>query len=112
MKEPDGLLARWLEQLHEYVFAVIHCRGCNHRIADALSYIGSDENEVNISGVSSSKGMGVSAVQPLRFQAGNGDVKSMHQLQLEDENVGIVLRAGSCGSMVGLGELWKGRVRN
>ena len=29
----------------------------------------------------------------------------MRQLQLEDENVGIVLRAVSCGSMVGLGEL-------
>eukprot|EP00731_Ephydatia_muelleri_P015777 Em0009g201a len=105
MKEPEGQLARWLEQLQEYDFAVIHRRGCNHGNADALSRIGPDENEANITGGSSSKGMGVSAVQPQRLQTGTGDAKSMRQLQLEDENVGIVLRAVSCGSMVGLGEL-------
>eukprot|EP00731_Ephydatia_muelleri_P004970 Em0002g1146a len=93
MKEPEGQLARWLEQLQEYDFAVIHRRGCNHGNADALSRIGPDENEANITGGSSSKGMGVSAVQPQRLQTGTGDAKSMRQLQLEDENVGIVLRA-------------------
>eukprot|EP00731_Ephydatia_muelleri_P000931 Em0001g931a len=59
MKEPEGQLARWLEQLQEYDFAVIHHRGCNHGNADALSRIGPDENEANITGGSSSKGMGV-----------------------------------------------------
>ena len=38
--------------------------------------------------------------QELGMRWGTGDA-----LQLEDENVGIVLRAVSCGSMVGLGEL-------
>ncbi|KAL5509263.1 hypothetical protein EMCRGX_G004601 [Ephydatia muelleri] len=90
MKEPEGQLARWLEQLQEYDFAVIHRRGCNHGNADALSRIGPDENEANITGGSSSKGMGVSAVQPQQLQTGTGDAKSMRQLQLEDENVGIV----------------------
>ena len=47
--------------------------------------------------------MGVSAVQQQRLQTGTGDAKSMRQLQLEDENIGIVLRAVSCGGMVGLG---------
>eukprot|EP00731_Ephydatia_muelleri_P017388 Em0010g486a len=32
MKEPEGQLARWLEQLQEYDFAVIHRRGCNHEM--------------------------------------------------------------------------------
>ena len=105
MKEPEGQLARWLEQLQEYDFAVIHRRGCNHGNADALSRIGPDEIEADISGGSSSKGVGVSAVQPQQILTGTEGVKSMRQLQLEDENVGIVLRAVSCGSMVGLGEL-------
>ena len=83
MKEPEGQLARWLEQLQEYDIAVIHRRGCNHGNADALSRIGPDENEANITGGSSSKDMGVSAVQPQRLQTGTGDAKSMRQLQLE-----------------------------
>eukprot|EP00731_Ephydatia_muelleri_P019435 Em0012g260a len=71
MKEPEGHLARWLEQLQEYDFAVMHCRGCNHGNADALSCIGPDENEANISGGSSSKGVGVSAVQPQQLSDKN-----------------------------------------
>ena len=83
-------LAKWLEQ---YNFAVILLRGCNHGNADALSRIGPDENETNISGGSSSKDVSVSSVQPQRLQTGTGDAKSgVRQLQLEDENVGIVLR--------------------
>ena len=66
-----------------YDIAVIHRRGCHHGNADALSRIGPDENEANITGGSSSKDMGVSAVQPQRLQTGTGDAKSMRQLQLE-----------------------------
>eukprot|EP00731_Ephydatia_muelleri_P006029 Em0003g277a len=36
-KEPEGQLARWLEQLQEYDFKVIHRKGRNHNNADALS---------------------------------------------------------------------------
>eukprot|EP00731_Ephydatia_muelleri_P035738 Em0153g13a len=35
--EPEGQLARWLEQLQEYDFEVIHRKGRNHNNADALS---------------------------------------------------------------------------
>ena len=41
MKEPEGQLARWLEQLQEYDFVVIHRRGSSHGNADALSRAGS-----------------------------------------------------------------------
>ncbi len=36
-KEPEGQLARWLEQLQEYDFEVIHRPGHKHGNADALS---------------------------------------------------------------------------
>jgi len=40
MKEPEGQLARWLEQLQEFDFVVIHRRGSSHGNADALSRAG------------------------------------------------------------------------
>ena len=36
-KEPEGQLARWIEQLQEYNFAIIHRPGRKHGNADALS---------------------------------------------------------------------------
>ena len=45
MKEPEGQLARWLEQLQEYNFAVIHRKGSNHGNADALSRVSADQSE-------------------------------------------------------------------
>ena len=36
-KEPEGQVARWLERLAEYDFAVVHRRGSQHSNADALS---------------------------------------------------------------------------
>ena len=36
-KEPEGQLARWLEQLEEYTFDIVHRRGKLHTNADALS---------------------------------------------------------------------------
>ena len=37
LKEPEGQLARWLEQLQEYEFEIIHRPGKQHSNADALS---------------------------------------------------------------------------
>ena len=37
LKEPEGQLARWLEQLQEYEFEIIHRAGKRHSNADALS---------------------------------------------------------------------------
>ena len=36
-KDPTGQLARWLEQLQEFHFEVIHRKGLTHQNADALS---------------------------------------------------------------------------
>ena len=38
-KNPEGQLSRWLEQLAEYDFTIIHWAGSKHRNADALSRI-------------------------------------------------------------------------
>ena len=37
MKEPEGQLARWLEQIQEFDFEVVHRRGSCHQNVDALS---------------------------------------------------------------------------
>ena len=37
MKEPEGQLVRWLEQIQEFDFEVVHRRGKCHQNADALS---------------------------------------------------------------------------
>ena len=37
MKEPEGQLAWWLEQIQEFDFEVVHRRGSCHQNADALS---------------------------------------------------------------------------
>ena len=37
LKDPEGQLARWLEQLQEYEFEIIHRAGKRHSNADAMS---------------------------------------------------------------------------
>ena len=37
-KEPEGQVARWLEELQAYVFKVEHRAGARHTNADALSW--------------------------------------------------------------------------
>ena len=36
-KEPEGQLARWLEQLQEYTFTIVHRQGKKHINVDTLS---------------------------------------------------------------------------
>ncbi len=36
-REPEGQVARWIEQLQEYNFSVVHRRGNSHSNADSLS---------------------------------------------------------------------------
>jgi len=44
-KDPTGQLARWLEQLREFHFEVIHHKGLVHQNADALSRLPHQANE-------------------------------------------------------------------
>ena len=82
MKEPQGQLARWLEQLQEYDFVVIHRRGSSHGNADALSRAGSASgSEPELDNKSCSNDVIVSTVEHQQ------DAKTLHQLQVEDENV-------------------------
>ena len=43
-KEPEGHLARWLEQLDEFDFETAHCSGRLHNNADALSFLPCDQD--------------------------------------------------------------------
>ena len=81
-KEPEGQLARWLEQLQEYDFEVIHRKGRNHNNADALSRLseGDSPQSNNITVVSTD-----SPVVEKR--------KVMREEQLQDDVVGPVLKA-------------------
>ncbi|KAL5516845.1 hypothetical protein EMCRGX_G002271 [Ephydatia muelleri] len=81
-KEPEGQLARWLEQLQEYDFEVIHRKGRNHNNADALSRLseGDSPQSNNITVVSID-----SPVVEKR--------KVMREEQLQDDVVGPVLKA-------------------
>ena len=103
MKEPEGQLARWLEQLQEFDFVVIHRRGSSHGNADALSRAGqasgNGDGEPELGNkLCSNNGM-ISAVKHQQ------DAKTLHQLQVEDENVGVMLKAVSSGKKVSPQEL-------
>ena len=80
MKEPEGQLARWLEQLQEYDFEVVHRKGRNHLNADALS---------RVQGPTQKDSAGVFAVTPV---AGN-----LQLLQQRDENIAPIIQAISSG---------------
>ena len=77
MKESEGKLARWLEQLQEYDFEVVHRKGRNHLNADALSRVrGPTEND----------SAGAFAVMPVKSN-----------LQQKDEDIAPIIQAISSG---------------
>ena len=43
-KKPEGQLARWLEQLQEFDFEIVHCQGKQHVNADTLSHLPCRQN--------------------------------------------------------------------
>ena len=47
-KEPKGQLARWLEQLEEFNFQIVHRKGNLHSNADALSRFPSDQDAIAV----------------------------------------------------------------
>ena len=80
MKEPEGQLARWLEQLQEYDFVVIRRRGSSHGNADVVSRAGSasgnSDGEPELDKKSCSNDVMVSTVEHQQ------DAKTLHQLQV------------------------------
>ena len=106
-KDPYGQLARWLQQLQEFDFEIVHCRGVKHQNADALSWRPSQQcqhpdsecdagiNTVVNDAVHVSQ---VPLVQPrltsmaTQMQGSEPD-KSIREVQLTDATIGPVLRA-------------------
>ena len=86
-KDPEGQLARWLEQLQEFDFDIVHGRGKKHTNADALSrqpcqQCGgeSHESELNVSLVTLST-----------------HNQQTRNAQLADQTIGFFLRAKKVG---------------
>lgn len=86
-KEPEGQLARWLEQLEEYDFEIIHRQGKLHGNADALSRLPQTAGECGMSSNSVVSTVATMALRPVySFQ----DIRSK---QLQDDLVGPFLRS-------------------
>jgi hypothetical protein len=94
IKEPEGQLARWIEQLQEYDFTIIHRPGRKHGNADALSrrpckQCGMEDHfgvEHNVVTQTCKQEIPSTVLQERSNQ-------SIRQLQLEDPSIGIVLQA-------------------
>ena len=89
LKNPDGQLARWLEQLAEYDFTIIHRAGSKHGNADALSRIpchhcGRD-NHFEVVAVATPTGQ--------RREHRDKHTSEMRKLQLSDTVIGPILQA-------------------
>ena len=84
-KSPEGQLARWLEKLQEFEFAIVHRPGRKHSNADALSRIPCRQCgrtfETTIATIASADMCGGYSMEELR------------SLQLEDKCVGDLLKA-------------------
>ena len=81
-KQPEGQLARWLEQLQEFEFTIIHHPGKFHGNADTLSrrHCGKDYPDTQ------STTMNVALTTPIGYSH-----PELCQAQLEDPNVKEVL---------------------
>ena len=86
-REPEGQIARWIEQLQEYNFTILHRAGQKHGNADAMSRIpcqqcGREDTEPT-GGTAAIKGISLRG-RPLE------EVKT---LQLNDESLGVIVHA-------------------
>ena len=88
-KEPEGQLARWLEQLEEYDFDTEHRQGRLHGNADALSRLADCEGDVSTNSVMST----VANTSFLPIYSSQ-DIRAK---QLQDQFVGPFLRAKENG---------------
>ena len=95
-KDPEGQLARWLEQLEQYTFEVVHRKGSSHGNGDALSrYVypreSVDEDCTPVSMVIDDPDV-IFSVQCTPFLSAY-DSPAIRELQLQDEFIGPLLRA-------------------
>ena len=95
-KDPEGQLARWLEQLEQYTFEVVHRKGSSHGNADALSHYvypreSFDEECTPVSMVTVDPDV-IFSVQCTPFLSAY-DSPAIRELQLQDEFIGPLLRA-------------------
>eukprot|EP00731_Ephydatia_muelleri_P006147 Em0003g395a len=87
-REPEGQIARWIEQLQEYTFTILHRAGQKHGNADAMSRIpcqqcGREDTEPTAGSTAAIKGIS------LRGRP----VEEVKTLQLNDESLGIIVHA-------------------
>ena len=87
-KEPEGQLARWLEQLQELQFDVVHRRGTTHRNADSLSRLPCHQCGRHNHDSTPTAEVAVAALQ----LPGSHATDTLRQVQLADPIVGPVLR--------------------
>ena len=87
-RNPEGRLARWLEQLEEYSFTVKHRPGKYHINADALSCL-SAGSSAEISAITHNSNLLLSLL--------GMDKVEMHKLRADDPIIGYVLQSKEAG---------------
>ena len=97
MKEPEGQLARWLEQIQEFDFKVVHRKGSCHQNADALS-------RLHNLGESESPGKVLQLEYPAQscscaVQDSDQPLTGIRELQGADEDIGPVLQSVISGKV-------------
>ena len=95
IREPEGQLARWLEQLQELDFKIVHRRGKKHTNADALSRRPCDQcGRNNHDQTNCEVTIATTSVQPP--QQGE-PIEKLRETQLADPVLGPLLRGKETG---------------
>ena len=91
-REPQGQLARWLEQLQEFNFTIVHRRGRKHNNADALSRLPCRQ-----CGRNSHLGPEELVINTTAIQSPLVPAELLCNAQLEDPSLGPLLRGKQHG---------------
>ena len=91
-REPQGQLARWLEQLQEFNFTIVHRRGRKHNNADALSRLPCRQ-----CGRNSHLGQEELVINTTAIQSPLVPAELLRNAQLEDPSLGPLLRGKQHG---------------
>ena len=95
MKEPEGQLARWLEQIQEFDVEVVHRRGKCHQNADALSPLQkADKSECPPKIKPPSQFSCSDGAKACTVQASKEPLSNIRELQGADEDVGPISSVG------------------